>query len=252
MKKTTTKETVTKAIAATGGAVAGAAITRDPVIGAAAGALVAAVGEAAMAEMRRIFESRFERWWRVVTDDPTTPAEVIADRIRDEFSPESAAVVRQSVRTLEDIVDDDVVPPLGVLAHEYLSASRAPDRFFRSMTTMLRQCDKADLAQLREVIAEACIVAETSAAVRINTLASESGEEIISVVQHEPLGPEEVAAAGPGARRSCGGIEAVRIVYLLGSSGVGANHTVWGGNAVVLSAELARRVNRVLRAGATA
>jgi hypothetical protein len=58
----------------------------------------------------------------------------------------------ESLRALDDIIDEVAIPPLGRLAREYLVSKRQPDRFFRGFRRFIADSVTEDLAAFREIL----------------------------------------------------------------------------------------------------
>jgi hypothetical protein len=258
---------VLRLLAGMEGAVAGT-LVGGPIGGVVLGTAAVATGEAAsLANLNHIIaEHRARKMWsdiRAVEDAHTEAVRaVIEDSMKGKVKKEFAAVVLESVRRVEDVLDEDMIPPLGILIRDYLDPLRVPDTFCRSVAKMLVDCDAQGLADLRAVIAEiklkfpsipAQVIVTAhpftfgQGAERILTFRDESDQQTRPVtgtrrgggppMVNPPSGPEV-----PGFTRD----RAAMAVLRLSSPGVGYPRSETDTQGVALSSETIRRLAGII------
>ncbi|NTX07031.1 hypothetical protein [Myxococcus sp. CA040A] len=62
-------------------------------------------------------------------------------------------VILDSMRQLEDVVSDEVIPALALLTREYARAGRPKDRFYASLVRVLRDIEDGEYAPFRRLVA---------------------------------------------------------------------------------------------------
>lgn len=135
---------MTLALLVTGGSQAEAAFL--------AGALVPAL-ESFVKAVRDRRVNRSAIWWEEVLRDPERGQEQVAAELLDATSnPEAVDVVMRSVRDLMEVVDEVVIPSLGVLAREYLREKKRVDPFYRSTVRVLCDCTSEDFTDLKALL----------------------------------------------------------------------------------------------------
>lgn len=182
-----------------------------------------------------------KKWWDALVTAPTAGPGIDAEQIRSRLSdPAVGETILQSVRRLDDFVHDGAIPPLGALAAEYLRDNRKPDRFFRSVSRALCDCEAEDLEVMRRVVAMAAQVATTHSVVTIYAVEREpqGASEVLGVRPDPPI-----PAAPPWEFLTplC-----ASVVHILAANGVGESQSVFGGNAVALGAERVARLAAIL------
>ncbi len=219
-------------------------------------------------------------WDRIIsTEDTHTEAvrAVIDDSMKGEVKREFAAVVLESVRRVEDVLDEDVIPSLGILIRDYLDPLRMPDTFCRSVAKMLVDCDAQGLADLRATVATARnaeggfpAISLVSAVIPGSVNPNEDAVPAVGATHALMVSdgakrlPVTVKSTGRSGRiqevtigtkaASASDVASVpydrasQVVQRLGMVGIGAPHGVWGAEGVNVRREVMERLAVILGA----
>lgn len=83
---------------------------------------------------------------------PAETARFLLESEMRQASAETKDAILDSLRTLDDVVSDEVVPALAILAREYLRANRGKDRFLVGVLRLLRDVEDGEYTSLRRLV----------------------------------------------------------------------------------------------------
>jgi hypothetical protein len=136
-------------------ALAGAMASNSLIVGGVVGGVGLVASEAkTIIDFRHVLAlHRAASMWRDIWNIQDVDTEAVRAVINDETSnPAFVAVVLESVRSVENIVDPAVLPAIGIITRDYLKPLRKPDTFSRALSQVLINCDAEGLTDLRDVV----------------------------------------------------------------------------------------------------
>jgi hypothetical protein len=129
-----------------------------PVVAAAAGlAAIPGTLNAIIGATRTWKEADTLKWWNELVFGPApgdeASAEAVAAIIDEHFDmPFVRENVLRSLRTVQECYAREALTPLAVLGRDYLRAEKAPDRFFRGVTGLLKETSGREIREVVDLL----------------------------------------------------------------------------------------------------
>lgn len=209
-----------------------------------AGALVAgvlpALGKPVAAAALAYKAHRFSSWWDAARFDPTYTSEWVEEQLQAKLLTEPGTkVVLKTLDDLDDMVDDELIPILGALAHEYLSIGAGPDAFYRGTSALLRGAQFSDIVEVKALLEQGARVAAADRLKFYPIHPPDSDQTALGCcrVCSRELPSNEVKAAWEHPEL---------VLHRLRISGLGWTTAVFSGEAWATTVEDLRRLLRVL------